>query len=105
VLEDYYADRSTIFGIPMTPNEFIINNYGYRFLYEMNQPDEALEFFKINVQNYPQSANAYNSYAEGLLIKGDKHNSLLNYEKAFELNPANKAAEQLITKLKKELNK
>jgi predicted alpha/beta superfamily hydrolase len=105
VLEDYYSDRSTIFGIPMKPNEFIINNYGYRFLYEMNQPDKALEFFMVNIENYPQSANAYNSYAEGLLVKGDKHNSLLHYEKAFALNPGNKALEQRISKLKKELNK
>ena len=46
----------------MKPPESKINSYGYRFLNRMNDIDKALEFFKKNVENYPQSANVYDSY-------------------------------------------
>ena len=52
----------------MKPAESKINSYGYRFLM-MNDIDKALEFFKKNVENYPQSANVYDSYGEALLEK------------------------------------
>lgn len=104
-IEKYYADWSSIFGFPMKPRETVINSYGYRFLREFNQIDKALEFFEMNVRNYPASANVYDSYAEALLMKGDKQSSLINYEKAFKLDPANKHAQQQIARLKNELNK
>ncbi len=103
-LENYYGDWSSIFGFPMKPRETVINGYGYLFLKEFKQIDKALEFFKMNVQNYPASSNVYDSYGEALLIKGDKKNALINYEKALKLNPESKTAQEQITKLKKEIN-
>jgi predicted alpha/beta superfamily hydrolase len=102
-LENYYKDRSHIFRIPMKPNEFIVNHYGYVCLFELKRTDRALEFFKKNIENYPQSANTYDSYAEALIWAGDKENALLNYERALELNPTSKSAQTQIAKLKKEL--
>jgi predicted negative regulator of RcsB-dependent stress response len=29
----------------------------------------------------------YDSYAEALLVKGDKKNAIINYEKAFQMDP------------------
>lgn len=74
-LENYYSDWKSIFGFPLKLRETVINHYGYLFLREFNQIGKALEFFKMNVQNYPESANAYDSYGEALLIKGDKQNA------------------------------
>jgi len=101
-LEDYYGERSYIFRVPIKPNEFIVNDYGYKFLYDLKQPGKAIEFFKRNVENYPQSSNVYDSYAEGLLAIGDRKNALINYEKSFKLDPRNKNAEQQIARLKTE---
>lgn len=103
ILKEYYDERSFIFRTPMKVNEFIVNDYGYWFLYELKQPEKAVEFFKMNVENYPQSANAYDSYAEGLLALGDKQRALANYEKSLKLNPRNTNADQIIVRLKKEL--
>ncbi len=103
-LENYYSDQKSIFGFPMKLRETVINGYGYLFLKEFKQIDKALEFFKMNVQNYPASSNVYDSYGEALLIKGDKKNALINYEKALKLNPESKTAQEQITKLKKEIN-
>jgi len=104
-IEDYYSDWTSIFGFPMKPREFVINEYGYKFLYGTKQVDKALDFFQMNIRNYPKSANTYDSYAEGLLAKGDKEKALINYQRALELDPKNKHAEEQIVKLKKELTK
>ena len=104
-IEDYYSDWTSIFGFPMKPREFVINEYGYKFLYGTKQVDKALDFFQMNIRNYPKSANTYDSYAEALLAKGDKEKALINYQRALELDPKNKHAEEQIVKLKKELTK
>ena len=86
----------------MKPEESAINHYGYQFLRVEKNVDKALEFFKKNVENYPKSANVYDSYAEALLAKGDKKNAMLNYEKAFQLDPTNTAAGDIVNQLKNE---
>ena len=85
----------------MKPPEDIVNNYGYTFL-QNKDIDKALEFFKKNIENYPNSANVYDSYAEALLAKGDKKNAMINYEKAFHMDPTNTAARDIVNKLKNE---
>lgn len=102
LFENHYKNLSAIFGYPMKPTESNINNYGYQLLHVEKNVDKALEFFKKNVENYPQSANVYDSYAEALLAKGDKKNAIFNYEKAFQMDPANTAARDIVTKLKNE---
>jgi len=99
ILENHYLGLSKIYGHTMKPPENIVNNYGYVFL-QGGEPDKALAFFKKNVENYPNSANVYDSYAEALLAKGDKKNAMLNYEKAFQMDPTNTAARDIANKLK-----
>jgi len=102
LFEKYYGELSQIYGYKMKPQENQINSYGYKFLNELNDIDKALEFFKKNVENYPSSANVYDSYGEALLKKGDKKNALINYEKAFQMDPTNTAARDIVNKLKNE---
>ena len=102
LFENHYKNISEIFGCSMKPEESSINNYGYQFLQVEKNIDKALEFFKKNVENYPQSANVYDSYAEALLAKGDKKNAMINYEKAFQMDPTNTAARDIVNKLKNE---
>ena len=85
----------------MKPPEDIVNNYGYTFL-QNKDIDKALEFFNKNIENYPNSANVYDSYAEALLAKGDKKNAMINYEKAFQMDPTNTVARDIVNKLKNE---
>jgi predicted alpha/beta superfamily hydrolase len=101
LFENHYKNLSEIFGYSMKPEESMINSYGYQLLADKNI-DKALEFFKKNVENYPQSANVYDSYAEALLAKGDKKNAMINYEKAFQMDPTNTAAKDIVNKLKSE---
>lgn len=78
-------------------NEF--NQLGYALL-SAGKIKEAIEIFKINVEKFPGSGNAYDSLGEAYLNNGQKELALKNYEKALELNPNNSNASQVIKNLR-----
>ncbi len=80
-------------------SEFRINSIGYVLL-KLKKIDDALEVFKLNTTDFPNSANAWDSLAEGYLNKGDKESAIKYYEKSLELNPQNKNAAEQLKKLK-----
>ena len=81
-----------------TLNENELNDYGYKLLGESKQT-EAVKIFKLNVDLYPQSANANDSYAETLAGLGNKKEAIKYYKIAFRLNPKNSNAQEQIKKL------
>jgi CubicO group peptidase (beta-lactamase class C family) len=80
-------------------NEQEINSVGYYLLNILTMPDAALSVFQINTELFPNSANTYDSLAEAYMIKGDKQNALLFYEKSLQLNPGNDNARKMIDQL------
>jgi hypothetical protein len=76
-----------------------LNSFGYQLL-QVGKVDLAIAILKLNVESYPQSANVYDSMGEAYMIKGNKEEAILNYEKSLKLNPKNKNAEENIKKLK-----
>lgn len=62
-----------------------INQMGYYFLQNLDRQQEAVAIFKANTELYPNSANVFDSYAEGLLLTGKKKEAVKNYQKAVEL--------------------
>jgi len=69
-------------------NQAQVNRLGY-WLLNKKKIDEAIEVFKMNVEDYPDSANAYDSLGEAYMAKGDKERAIQNYQKSIELNPSN----------------
>ncbi len=65
-----------------------MNQLGYSLMNE-NKLDEAVAIFKLNVDEFPKSANVYDSYGEALLKKGNKEEAIVNYKKSLELNARN----------------
>ena len=63
-----------------------INLLGYNYL-NQDIVDIALRIFKLNMEEYPESFNTYDSYAEALMKKGDKEGAIKYYKKSLELNP------------------
>ena len=55
--------------------------------------------FKLNVEQYPESDNVYDSYGEALLESGDQALAIENYKKSLALNPANPYALAELEKL------
>jgi|GEM_PF-2853835 len=61
-----YKRLSKGFNMKMKPDEEYINDLGYRFI-GIQQFKKAEYFLKLNVANYPESWNAYDSYGKVLL--------------------------------------
>jgi len=85
-------------------NEVQINALGYALL-ERKRTAEAIEIFKLNIADFPHSANTYDSLAETYLGIGEKELALKFYKKALEVNPNYpnaKAAAETVKKLEAE---
>jgi len=80
-------------------NESELNRLGYDLL-GAKKIKEAIEIFKLNVEMFPQSANAYDSLAEAYMVNGDKELAIRNYEKSIELNPQNTNGIDMLKKLR-----
>jgi uncharacterized protein len=98
-LIEHYSDVSRNMGFEVAPPESLLNWLGYLFIME-KQYDKSYKLFKMNIENYTESANAFDSIGEIELIMGDTLQSLKHYEKSLELNPKNKNAENIINNLK-----
>lgn len=85
-------DPSAYFG------ELEVNSLGYTFL-STGKIEQAVNIFEHNVKMYPDSANAYDSLAEGLLKAGQKQQAIEHYRKSLELNPDNDNARKKIGEL------
>jgi CubicO group peptidase (beta-lactamase class C family) len=75
-----------------------LNRLGLGFL-SSKKLREAVEVFKLNINLNPSSANAFDSYAEGLLATGDTAASITNYKKSLELDKKNYNAANILKKL------
>ncbi|NIM57931.1 MAG: serine hydrolase [Candidatus Aminicenantes bacterium] len=63
-----------------------INSLGYSFL-NAEKYDEAIALFKVNVEHFPNSANAYDSLAESYMKSGNNELAIKFYEKSLEAIP------------------
>lgn len=79
-------------------DENAIITLGYTYM-DNGKIAEALALLKINVDEFPKSFNAYDSYAEALMKDGQKEAAIINYKKSLELNPANTNATDMLAKM------
>ena len=63
-----------------------VNNLGYQLLGD-GKTAEALEYFRKNTKDHPQSWNVWDSLAEGLAKAGEVKGARENYEKALAMAP------------------
>lgn len=89
--EQHYQEVSKLFGYKVYPPENMINGWGYEFL-QQKQYDKAGQFFKMNVKNYSESSNVYDSYGDYFLAINDKLKAIEYFKKALAIkeNPASR---------------
>jgi CubicO group peptidase (beta-lactamase class C family) len=75
-----------------------MNRLGYDLLGAQRVKD-AIEVFKLNVADHPQSANTYDSLGEAYAVAGDKQQAIKNYQRSVELNPGNTNGIEALKKL------
>jgi CubicO group peptidase (beta-lactamase class C family) len=96
-LRDYRERRKNAAGGERL-NEGQINQIGYQLL-ATKRVKEAIEVFKLNVEDYPASFNVYDSLGEAYMANGDKELAIKNYRKSVELNPDNRNGVEMLKKL------
>lgn len=89
----YYGRAAFDFG------EGSLNVFGYSLL-ENNDIAGAVQVFKLNADMFSDSANVWDSLAEGYIKAGDVRKAQENYEKALKLDPANQSAREALQRLK-----
>lgn len=100
-LIEHFLKISTRLSWNILPPEHLVNQLGYRMMQSGNNKEKALEYFILNVENFPTSFNSYDSLGEAYEVLGETQKAIENYRRSLELNPSNEHAAVKI----KELNK
>jgi predicted alpha/beta superfamily hydrolase len=82
--KEHYQEVSKLFGYKVSPPENMINGLGYEFL-QQKQYDKAGQFFKMNVNNYSESSNVYDSYGDYFLAIGNKSKAIEYFKRALSI--------------------
>lgn len=80
-------------------NEQQMNRLGYDLMGAQRIKD-AIEVFKLNVEDYPQSANVYDSLGDAYARDGQKELAIKNYQHSLELDPKNDGAAEALKTLR-----
>ena len=80
----HFENISKNFGYKVLPSKDLVNSLGYTCL-TLKKWDKALTFFKLNIQNYPQDANGYDSIGDYYEAAGDHKKAIDSYTKALTL--------------------
>ncbi|MBS7254527.1 alpha/beta hydrolase-fold protein [Flavobacterium branchiicola] len=84
-IEKHFEDVSKHMGYTVSIPESTVNAYAYQSLGKKDM-EFAGYLFKLNVANYPQSPNVYDSLGDFYQANEDKKNAILNYQKALVLD-------------------
>ncbi len=107
---DWAAAKTAVFAHQTNPLyryatlERSLNSLGYELLGKKSF-DDAIEVFKLNVEAYSDSSNAYDSLAEAYATRRDVGKDDLrlaeqNYQKSLRLNPHNARTTAVLEQLK-----
>ncbi len=80
--------------------ETVLNTIGLQLIFNSETSEQGIRVFNFALQLYPQSANLYDSLAEGYLYLGNKEKAIHSFEKSLELNPQNQNAINRLKEMK-----
>jgi FKBP-type peptidyl-prolyl cis-trans isomerase 2 len=75
-----------------------LNILGYQLL-QAGRTKDAIEIFKLNVEEFPDAFNTYDSLGEGYMMNGDTKLAIKNYKISLKLNPDNDNAKKMLEQL------
>jgi Tfp pilus assembly protein PilF len=87
-------------GYTIKPAESFVNQLGYGCL-QNELPIKAEAFFKLNVKNYPNSSNVYDSLGDYYTAINDNSAAIKAYEKAMSTGGGNGYSQEKLDALKK----
>lgn len=90
----HYSEASEKLGYENKPDESMLNRMGYQLM-SMNKMELAGEFFKLNVNYYPNSFNVYDSLGDYYLETQNKDMAIQSFEKALSIREFPASREKL----------
>lgn len=99
LLVTHYDNVSAQIGYLVKPGESQVNNLGYHML-NQKQFIKAEALFKLNISNYPETANCYDGLGDLYLAKGDKAKAIESFKKTLSLKAIPETKQKLETLLK-----
>lgn len=93
MLKAFYTDRSEM------------NSLGYYLMNNKNDVKAAEKIFELNMTEYPDWFNAYDSYAEVLMKTGNNEKAIEYYKKSVDMNPGNQNGIDMLKNLGVEYKK
>jgi hypothetical protein len=98
---DVYYDLKDKYENKYNFKETQLNILGYQLL-QSGRVKDAIEIFKINVMQFPESFNVYDSLGEGYMVDGNYRLAIRFYKKSLKLNPDNENAKKMIEQMEGE---
>jgi len=99
LLATHYNNVSAQMGYPVKPAESQVNSLGY-YMLKLKQFNKAEALFKLNITNYPETANCYDGLGDLYLAKGDKTKAIESFKKTLSLKNIPETKQKLETLLK-----
>jgi len=93
-IENHYKNISEIMGYKVYPSENTVNVLAYNAMGRNNYV-VAEYFFKLNIKNYPESFNGYDSYGDYYIAVGDEPKAIVMFTKALSIKESPETREKL----------
>ncbi|MEP6949522.1 MAG: alpha/beta hydrolase-fold protein [Ginsengibacter sp.] len=90
----HFTNVSKQMGFMVLPPESFVNGLGYAYM-QNKMFDKSFVFFKMNITNYPQSFNVYDSMGDFYDAKGDTKKAIEYYTKALTIKDLPDTREKL----------
>lgn len=91
--DEFYGRGAYDFG------ETSLNQLGYGAI-AAEDLEGAVLIFRRNVEEFPGSANVYDSLGEAHMLRGETALAIENYERSLEINPSNRNASAKLQELR-----
>ena len=94
----HYTDLKSLQSDSYNFNEDALNGLGYALI-QKDRLQDAIALFKLNVEEYPEASNPYDSLGEAYMMAGETALAIKNYRRSVELDPGNTNAVEKLTQL------
>jgi tetratricopeptide (TPR) repeat protein len=75
-----------------------MNILGYQLMTD-SKLNAAINVFKQNTEDYPNSSNVYESLGEAYMKNGENEKAISSFQKSLEIDPGNRDAKKLMNEL------
>jgi predicted alpha/beta superfamily hydrolase len=89
LIKQHYKELSERLGYRVEPPLGMVDDWALRFLNDPAKINDAIELYRLNAKNFPDSPDAYEHLGDAYVQKGDVQDAAASYRKALRLQPGN----------------